>query len=335
MGSASGYAPEVGFRSSSASVVAFALAPLLALMGGSCALSHERAPGDREPSFGPELASSASLAIDATSLYWADSGRGSIVRAPRGGGPVTLLAPATPALYAPLTVTATDVLWVDAGGESIEVFRVPIGGGARALVAAGHGGPIGIAADAEHAYFSRSVGGFDLLEVAFAGGAERVVAPDVAALGLRLDEDDLFGTSCGPDGVFRIARATGRRTVLVPASFCPVTLSIDATHVYFSDYAEPTMPGVGGSGIFRAARAGGVASRVTLSAGLAFAVHRGHVYVSLDRSIVEVSGDGLRAIEVAPAGGTVRGIAVDDDFVYWTEEAEDGALDLALAPRPR
>lgn len=295
-----------------------------------CALSHERRPYEAG---GPERASSASLAIDETSLYWGDPGRGAVVRAPRGGGAVTVLAPAEPALYAPLALTASDVVWVDSG-DGIDVYRVPLAGGRRALVAEGSGGPIGLAADATHAYFARGSGAFDLLEVALAGGAERVVSPDLPALGLRIDGGDLFGTSCGPAGVWRVARDGSDRSMLVPGAFCPITLALDARYVYFSDYAEPTMPGLGGTRIFRAPRTGGVATPLTLSQGLAFAVHRGTVYVAHEGSMLAVSSEGGAATEIAPTGADVRGVAVDDDLVYWTEAAEDGAVDLVWAPRP-
>lgn len=305
------------------------LAALVASLAG-CPRSHERRPRDDG---GSELASSASLVIDEASLYWGDPGRGAIVRAPRGGGAVTVLSPAEPALYAPLAVTSTDVVWVDAG-DGIEVYRVALGGGRRALIADVPAGPIGVAADDTHVYFSGGSSATGLLEVALAGGGERVVWPEIFALGLRLDGDDIFGTTCGREGVWRVARDGSGRSRLVPGAFCPITLALDARYVYFSDYAEPTMPGLGGTRIFRAPRSGGAATPLTLSEGLAFAVHRGTVYVALEGAMLAVAGEGGARTEIAPAGADVRGVAVDDDLVYWTEAAEDGALDLVWAPRP-
>jgi hypothetical protein len=304
-------------------------APILV---AGCALSHERAePSDDAPRF----ASSASLAIDASFLYWADAGRGGLVRVPRGGGSVEAFAHASPGPYTPITVTEHDALWVDLV-DRIEVWRVPLGGpagsGATRRVAIGNGGPIGIAADATHAYFSREGDddeGFALIEVALATGEERIVAPDVAALGIVIDGEDLVGTSCAPEGVWRISRATGELTVLT-TSYCPITIALEGDDVYFSDYAEPTNPGVGGIGIFRAPRAGGPSTRVMLSDGISFAVHRGRLFVARDGSILQVARDGS-ATALAPATD-VRGIAVDEDFVYWTHGTGGAGLELELAP---
>lgn len=299
---------------------------VLATQAG-CALSHQRADVSDEPRF----ASSASLAIDESFLYWADPGRGSVVRAPRGGGAVMALAAASPALYTPIALTPTDLVWVNQI-DGIEVWRVPLeGGGPRTRISAGTGGPIGVAADARHAYFSRGETGFDLVEVDLATGVERVLAPDLPALGLVIDGEDLIGTSCNPEGVWRLSRETGVRSVIT-GTFCPISIALDGDHVFFGDYAEPMNPGVGGVGIFRAPSSGGVAERVTISDVFTFAVHRGLVYTARGGFLVQVAPDGS-AIELAPADD-VRGIAVDDDFVYWTHGSPSGSLDLAFAPLP-
>lgn len=279
----------------------------------------------------PAIAGSASLAIDATSLYWADPDRHAILRAPRGGGAPVELAPADPALYAPVVVTETDVLWVD-DAALVSVWRVPLSGGVRTRVAVGHGGPIGLGADREHAFFSGTDSGFELVDVTLATGAVRVLDPDLPALAVVAVGRDLYGTSCGVvGGVWRIGRDGGARTPLVSRTFCPITLAVDEAHVYWQDYVE-LMASPGGSAIYRAPRGGGDPERVVVNGGLAFAVHRGSVYTFRGGTIVRADERG--EAPVAPCAEDVRGIAVDDDFVYWTEADERGALALHLAPRP-
>jgi len=305
------------------------VALVLALLLAACASSHSIG----EPSATahlPERSSSASLAIDAVGLYWVDPALEAVVHAPLGGGPGLPIASAHPSVYAPITLTDTDVVWGDRLDGRVRVMRAPRAGGRATLIGDGNGGPIGIGVGAGHVYFSREAATFDLLDLDLATSRERVVAVNAAALGIVVDGADLIVTRCADGGLARVALDTGASTTLAP-TYCPVTLALDGDEVFFSDYAEPTTPGVGGLAIFAAPAHGGTARRVTRSDGIAFAVHGGDVYTVRDHVIVRVSRDGTHTTPLA-AARDVRGIAVDETLVYWTEAKGDGPLDLVAAP---
>ena len=69
------------------------------------------------------------LAVDETSVYWADALMGRILRVPIDGGPVTALA-ATPQPFA-LTIDTTRVYWIDfsGGGGVLTVLSISKTGG--------------------------------------------------------------------------------------------------------------------------------------------------------------------------------------------------------------
>jgi hypothetical protein len=243
-----------------------------------------------------------------------------------------MLAAATPDDSAQITVTATDVVWLDAG---LAIRRVATNGGEAALVATGNAGPIGITTDDDYLYHTRADANDEpeLVEVALSTGEERVVDRGQHALGLALDGDDLFGTSCSAehpgDGVWRVPRAGGDRVIVVPNTYCPIAIAVVGEHVYFADKADVNDPAAV-RGVLRAPATGGSAQFVTASA--AFAVADGFVYAVQDDAIVRVSAKG-EVVAVARASGAV-GIAIGDDTLYWTERDAAGALSLRQAQLP-
>lgn len=303
-------------------------APLVvfALTLAACASVHELDDVARPA----ERASSASLAIDEHGLYWVDAARAAVVHAPLGGGPGVVLASAHPSLYAPIALGATDVVWGDRDAGHVRVMRAPRDGGAAAIIAEGNGGPIGIGVGRGHVYFSRESDTFDLLEVDLTTAHERVIATNLPALGIVVDGGDLLVTRCANGGLARIPM-DGRVPTLIAPTYCPITLALDGGDLFFTDYAVPTMPGAGGLGVFTVSARGGVARRVTLSDGIVFAIHGGAVYTVLGGAIVRVTRDGASSTRIA-AARDVRGIAVDDALVYWTEPSPDGTLELMFAP---
>jgi hypothetical protein len=295
----------------------------LALTG--CAADHLAAPSTTTI----ERASSASLAIDERGLYWTDGTREAVMHAPIGGGPAVAIAEAHPSVYAPIALLPDGVVWGDRYAGHVRVMRVPRSGGAATMIAQGDGGPIGIATDGERVLFTRETASFELVEVDLATTRERIVASDLPALGIAVDGADLIVTRCTDGGLVRVP-SDGSAPYAIATTYCPIELALDGGSVYFTDYAEPARPGVGGLGIFVVDAMGGAPRRVSRTDGLPFALHRGRVYTASDGAIVRVDPDGARI--VITRATNVRGIAVDDELVYWTEGQADGSLDLLCTP---
>jgi sugar lactone lactonase YvrE len=94
-------------------------------------------------------ASPGALAIDATSVYWINTGDGTVKKAPLEGGPETTLV-TDPSVPSALAVDGTNVYWID----STSLMLVSVDGGAATIVTAAHGRPTALALDATHIYWA-------------------------------------------------------------------------------------------------------------------------------------------------------------------------------------
>jgi hypothetical protein len=103
--------------------------------------------------------SAAAVVVDATNVYWTDSGTqgssdGSIWKAPLAGGTPTLLASGQPNPSA-IAVDGANVYWTNFGAPngSGSVMQVPIGGGTPVTIASELPDPRAIATDGSYVYW--------------------------------------------------------------------------------------------------------------------------------------------------------------------------------------
>lgn len=280
------------------------------------------------------LASSTRLLITDVGLYWADYLRGAIMSRARGGGGIEVLSnAASPSMN--IAVTAGELVWVDRG---LSIKAVALTGGRARTIGQGSGGPIGVAARGDSAYYLRLLSPDRevvplLVEVDLVTGIERTFTDFQSGLALVLDGDDLIGAGCGR-GIERLSRGSGLVRRLDADSFCPTSVVLNGTELYFGDTTNPERPD-SGAGVFRMPLGGGNPERVADLTGFAFAVHRESIYVQQEGELVRVPSAGGPAGTLARAPGDVLGIAVDDEFVYWI--ADEGGEELALrqSPLPR
>lgn len=243
----------------------------------------------------------ASVAVDASSVYFGDS-QGGVGRVAHAGGPVEYLETTLPALV----VALDDTHVYFSSQTSGAVARVPKAGGeAQALATATS--PVHIGLDATHLYW---VDGprepFTLARVPKAGGAAEVLASDVPAQpervillddGVYLPIDRTLAVAVAGEPRGRILRypKTGGAAVELASHPAPFgAMGVDAEYFYVS-----TCPGVAGEAeLLRVPHAGG--APVAIARG-------GTCYVGVTTDATHAYFTEWSAAEFEPTGeGQVR-----------------------------
>lgn len=319
----------------------FARAPLwslvLALVSSiGCGRAHTRSePGSNVETVGGSGGSGASayLAIADEHLFFVDHARGAARVAPASTLRARTLASASVYAYPFVAADPSGLYWLEVrGGLSVVTARMDEH--ASRLAAQGDIGPVGLAVDAGLLYFARQEPNgerIELLEITLASGQTRVLTECGGVLGIAVDEDTLFATTCRSEGgVWRIARAGGPRTPIARSTFCPITIALDDTRVFYVD----SFAGVSGDfAVMSVPKEGGEPVRVTPSDGLAFAVHEGAVFAFDEGALVEVPLDGSARRVLVPHVEGAMGVAADAAHVYYTASDDTGALALRSVAR--
>lgn len=196
------------------------------------------------------------IAVDATHVYW--SADGSVAKVALGGGPVTMLA--TKVYPIALAVDATSVYWlaradqwapeIDAGKETNPppiVMKVPIGGGAVTVLAAGPGVPTGGFATDDTSVYWVEAGQLEnrLMRVNKGGGppvALSAAPPSPSTRdALAAGPTSVYWVSDADDVVRSVPKEGGAATVLTKAfPIDDVSIAVDATGVYWPAFVSET-----------------------------------------------------------------------------------------------
>jgi hypothetical protein len=271
------------------------------------------------------------LAVDSTSVYWANIPTGpaiaqgsSVMKAPIGGGAVRTLASGLAQINA-LTVDATSVYWT----TNDTVAKAPLGGGTPTQIGAANEA-LGIAVDSSNAYFLENNGQApaSLDRVPLAGGTPAPVATvPLPMQGIALDNTNIYWIDYPQDGaggvtgnVMKMPKAGGPQTVLATGGRMG-GIALDATSVYWVDFdanAVRTVPIDGGDPVT-------LASATSIGAFIAVDSTSVYYWVTADRNDAAVPAS---LTKVPIAGGTpttlasgVYGpfdIAVSSTSVFWT-----------------
>lgn len=227
------------------------------------------------------------VAVTSTHFYWASSdlSNGAVVRCPISGcagSPQVLSQPDEPT---GLAVDATHVYWADHNGTTIA--RKPLSGGAIEPIANTAALPVSVAVAGPHAFWVEDFTGEVYRNQGPDGGSLYIGTNGTSGRDIAVDEAFVYW-SAGEDygDLGRINRAPrtggGPSTLLVVAQGDPLTITIDATHVYWTAWQRLTDGGVVSAAVYRCEKTGCVTPTL----------------VAADQDLP-------------------RGIAVDDTHVYW------------------
>jgi hypothetical protein len=274
---------------------------------------------------------SGEVATDGTAVYWFDGAGDLLKAAPGNTGPQQKLA-TDPAAYW-LNPGATEIFWVSG---NLAVKGVPLLGGDVVEFAKSPGGPVALVAAADRIFYDQGdAGGFTVMEQKLPARVARLVFHDNRAgeIGLAMDAENLYATHCSKDGVLRVPLAGGNAVVLAHETYCPLDIAVDEQFAYFVDYP----PGFDASvlilhmWLYRVSLDGGVPEPLVELGSHAFALDAASVYVIGSASILRLPKKGGTPTTLAPTSNA-NGIAVDGDYVYWTEHA-GGTVTLRTAAK--
>jgi hypothetical protein len=153
------------------------------------------------------------VAVDATNVYWTDTGGGFVAKAPiAGGGPPMTLAFGQNAPTA-IALDATNVYWTTLDA----VMSVPINGGAPKTVASAQNGVAVIAVDATQVYWNVNGGtGSSVVSGPIDGGMPTYLASGMwHAKGIAVDAANVYWTTFS--GVMKATIGLGQPSTIAAA----------------------------------------------------------------------------------------------------------------------
>ncbi len=266
------------------------------------------------------------IAVDATAVYWTETG-GEVKTVGLGGGAVTTLATGLTNPQA-IAVDATSVYFAD-NSVSGTLQKVPLNGGTAVTLASGLFQVTAIAVDATSVYWVENNQPGAVKMVGLAGGSVTTLASNLyAPIGIAVDANAVYWTES--NGAVRKAplmiAAGGTRVVTTIATGVGAgLLALDATNVYFPS----------GTGVARVGKNGGIASVLASgqpNAAYGIAVDASNVYWVEQSTMASIQDGAVKKVSLASSAVTTittlasglafpKCIAVDGSSVYWTENA--------------
>jgi hypothetical protein len=248
------------------------------------------------------------LALDATHVYWTNQGNGTVMKAPLAGGTAVEL---TAGLDTPIgiAVDATHA-YVAAQGSVVEL---PLAGGVATTLASGAFDAWGVAVDATHVYWTTSTSVARTTKQP-GGSVELIATASIGEGFIAVDGSGVYFTAEGDDAVMKAPLAGGSTVILASDQYDPRGIALDASNVYWTNYAYNGWINNDLGSVVSVPKAGGtpdvIASGLSYPTGIAVL---GSVYWAMQNRIMADPDGMLVASAYDP-----KQVAANASHVYWT-----------------
>jgi sugar lactone lactonase YvrE len=189
------------------------------------------------------------LAVDATSVYWSNSGghpaftrdagpNGSIMKVSVDGGSVTSLVSGLDSPSA-IAVDQANIYWTEWYGSVVK--RLPLKGGEPITLASGKGALDNVVVDDTNVYWS-DLGRGTVMKMPISGGTPTAFAPAQKPSAIAVDRQNVYWTDLERGTVMKTSIAGGRpAATLASVQGRAHGLAVDATHLYWASGFDTLM----------------------------------------------------------------------------------------------
>jgi hypothetical protein len=249
--------------------------------------------------------------INAYGGLWSSAGLRSM---PKAGGKPQLICPTT-GFMNDLFGDGRALYWY----EDMRLVTFPLPLGPRQDLTE-VGSLAAIVADQDNLYWVQDMNNFgerpNLFKMPVRGGSPAGVLPGLdfeSPHGLAADSDSLYWTDWHSGSVYTVEKIGGGRRTVVGGQTMPHALVLDGEYLYWTCF--------GNGSVVRAAKTG--RDVTVLASGFqeatALTIDDKNVYFACKDRVVKVPKAGGTVVTLADAQLNVRGVQVDDGYVYWSD----------------